>query len=67
MAKEDYIIPQKNILPKKEFIGLTDDDMSIIFDKFEWKEVEIAGEHLDLFKFARAIEQALKEKNANNS
>ncbi len=43
--------------------GLTDDDMSIIFDKFDWKEIEIAGEHLDLFKFSHAIEQALKEKN----
>jgi hypothetical protein len=43
--------------------GLTDDDMSIIFDKFDWKEIEIAGEHLDLFKFTRAIEQALKDKN----
>jgi len=43
--------------------GLTDDDMSIIFDKFDWKEIEIAGEHLDLFKFSHTIEQALKEKN----
>jgi len=42
---------------------LTDDDMSIIFDKFDWKEIEIAGEHLDLFKFSHTIEQALKEKN----
>ena len=52
-----------NFSPAPSWQGLSDDDMSIIFDKFDWKEVEIAGEHLDLFKFARAIEQALKEKN----
>ena len=50
----------------KEWVGLSDDDMSIIFDKFDWKEVEIAGEHLDLFAFARAIEQELKRKNGFN-
>ena len=49
--------------PAPSWQGLSDDDMSIIFDKFDWKEVEIAGEYLDLFKFARAIEAALKEKN----
>ena len=37
---------------------LSDDDMSKVFDQFDWKEIEIAGEHLDLFKFARAIELA---------
>lgn len=48
---------------KKEWQGLNDDDMSIIFDKFDFNECQIAGEYLDLFAFARAIEQKLKEKN----
>ena len=37
---------------------LSDDDMSKVFDQFDWKVLEIASEHLDLFKFARAIEKA---------
>ena len=42
--------------PKKEFVGLSDDEIAKIIGKgafYEWNDVE----------FARAIEQALKDKN----
>jgi hypothetical protein len=60
MAKEDYIIPEKNILPKKEFIGLTDDEIASVIKKTF--PVNTGVTNVDL-KYARAIEQALKEKN----
>jgi hypothetical protein len=53
MAKEDYIIPEKNILPKKEFIGLTDDEIDKIIS-YPWGETK---------NWVRAIEAKLKEKN----
>jgi hypothetical protein len=60
MAKEDYIIPEKNILPEKEFIGLTDDEINEILNREEYDEI------VDLIHLSRAIEQALKEKNHVN-
>ena len=59
----DYVddVVKENIEDYKEenqLEPLSDDEMSKVFDQFDWKELEIAGEHLDLFKFARAIEKA---------
>lgn len=60
MAKEDYIIPEKNILPKKEFIGLTDDEIDKTANETDLKFATSADW---IIHFARAIEQALRNKN----
>ena len=60
MAKEDYIIPKKKVIPVKEWQSLSDDNILKLFKpKFE---CEI--EDFELVDFARAIEQASKELNA---
>lgn len=58
MSKEDYIIPTKNIVPK-EWVSLSDDEILVIYESMSSKP-RIDGYEWD---YARAIEQALKEKN----
>lgn len=43
--------------PKKKWQGLSDDELDVLNGS------PMALEHSGLYKFARAIEQALKEKN----
>ena len=59
-ALVDYVLSIANHAPSwqgnKEFVGLSDDEIAKIIGKgafYEWNDVE----------FARAIEQALKDKN----
>jgi hypothetical protein len=47
--------------PKKEFIELTDDEIHNVADTID--NIEYACEYINVIEFARAIEQALKEKN----
>lgn len=58
MAKEDYIIPEKKVIPVKEWQSLSDDEIDEI-----WVKSFGSSEIVHNLDFARAIEQALKEKN----
>lgn len=49
---------------KKEFIGLTDDEIEVI-DADCWIYPADGSEIFNHYKFARAIEQALRIKNGN--
>lgn len=54
MSKDDYIIPEKNVVPK-DWVSLSDDEIT--------KILHHPDGNLTIRGFARAIEQALKEKN----
>jgi len=49
---------------KKEFIGLTDEELKTIQDN-SWIIHSDEHKEFNTFKFARAIEQALRIKNGN--
>ena len=55
--KDGYIIPEKKVIPVKEWQSLSDERIKEI-----WTSWMLMGN--DPVKFARAIEQALKELNA---
>lgn len=58
MNKDDYIIPEKNVVPKN-WVSLSDDEISKIISD---EQIPVrTGKTAN--RFARAIEQALKEKN----
>lgn len=59
MSKDDYIIPEKSIVPK-DWVSLSDDEMNEIFEQVCGKYSRLNAIDID---FIRAIEQALKEKN----
>jgi hypothetical protein len=49
--------------PKKEWQGLTDDELSKLFAKCGWVEEGDNLHTLGFYRHARMLEQALKEKN----
>jgi len=59
-SKDAVLKACKEALKQKEWQGLTDDEMTKIFEDIvaQWY-----GNNDFWFKFARAIQQALKEKN----
>ena len=62
--KDGYIIPEKKLqqyksTPAKEWQVLSDDEINSFYEKIKWN-VDIKDIVID---FARAIEQALKQKN----
>lgn len=64
MAKEDYIIPEKKVIPVKEWQSLSDAEIN---EYWYQSNNDVEGVRLGFTTqqhyFARAIEQALKEKN----
>jgi hypothetical protein len=46
--------------PKKEWVGLTDEERQRCFDDVEWNKVDWCPDHE---QYAKAIEAKLKEKN----
>ena len=56
-SKDGYIIPEKKVIPVKEWQSLSDDEIDNL-DR--WGDLMSPKDMID---FARAIEQALKERN----
>ena len=57
VSKDDYIIPEKSIVPK-DWVSLSDDERHEVIVKYVSVDCTC-----DPYEFARAIERALKEKN----